>query len=244
MVMKNDERPPALVIGVTATSQPRAKMLSIFNISLPTANIIYTLSNLVLGLGALFVLLGTIGAIFSGGIRERFADERISKNEADTATANARAAEAEQRASEANLELARMKAPRTLRPEQQQRVIAILKPFAGTQFDIGLVEGDAEAAEFMTLCEAVLQAAGWKQTDWVGGDIVMTRAGKPTAGLVTTTNVAIAVHPETESTLGNAAATLSAALSLEGIAARTGTSGAGFLNRNVGAVHILVGRKT
>jgi hypothetical protein len=220
------------------------KMLSIFDISLPTANIIYTLSNLVLVLGALFVLVGTVGAIFSGGIREHFADERISKNEADTATANARAAEAEQRASEANLELARMNAPRTLRPEQQQRVIAMLKPFAGTQFDIGLVQGDPEAAELMILIETVLKAAGWSQIDWVGGDIVLTLAGRPTAGVVTTTNVAIAVHPERASTLENAAAALLTALSSQGIAARAGTSAAAFLNRNADAIHILIGRKT
>jgi hypothetical protein len=43
--------------------------------------------------------------IYSGGIRERFSNERIAKNEAQTATANARAAEAEQRAVEARLEL-------------------------------------------------------------------------------------------------------------------------------------------
>jgi hypothetical protein len=218
-------------------------MLSIFDVSSATANIIYTLSNLILVLGALLVLLGTVGAVFSGGIRERFADERISKNEADTATANARAAEAEQRAAEANLQLIRIKAPRRLRPAQQERIIAKLKPFAGTLFDVGLVQGDAEAAELMIQIEAALQAAGWTQIDWVGGDIIMTRAGKSTAGSITATSVNVAVHPENEPTLGNAAATLINALSLEGIAVRTGTSGAGFSNRNAGAIHVLVGRK-
>src|ERR1700752_3885305 len=97
--MMDDAPPPAPADAhVAAKNPPRTKMLSIFDISLPTANIIYTLSNVVLVLGALFVLLGTVGAFYSGGIRERFSDERISKNEADTATANARAAEADQRA--------------------------------------------------------------------------------------------------------------------------------------------------
>jgi hypothetical protein len=155
-----------------------------------------------------------------------------------------RAAEAEHHAAEANLELARLKAPRTLRPEQQQRVIAMVKPFAGTQFDIGVVQGDPEAAELMVLIETVLKAAGWSQIDWVGGDIVLTLAGRPTAGVVTTTNVAIAVHPERASTLENAAAALLTALSSQGIAARAGTSAAAFLNRNADAIHILIGRKT
>ena len=52
-----------------------------FDISLPAANAIYGLSNAILVLGALFVLLETIGAIWSGGVRERFSDERIHTNE-------------------------------------------------------------------------------------------------------------------------------------------------------------------
>jgi hypothetical protein len=228
---------------VTPNNLTRAKMLSMLNLSLETANVIYTLSNLILVLGALFVLLGTVGAVFSGGIRERFADERISKNEAETATANARAAEADQRAAEANLELIRIKAPRRLTPAQQETIIAKLKQFAGTPFDIGLVQGDAEAAELMIQIEAVLTATGWTQTDWVGGDILMTRAGKPKEGLVTATSVVIVLHPQNASTLGNAAATLIDALSLEGIPIRTDTTEAGFQNNNAGAVHVLVGRK-
>lgn len=110
-------------------------MLSIFDISLPTANIIYTLSNVLLVLGALFVLAGTVGAF-------------------------------------------------------------------------------------------------------------LTRAGKPKAGVVTATNVFILVHPENVSTLGDAAATLRNALNLQGIATRAEPTGAGFVNTNTGAVHILVGRKT
>jgi hypothetical protein len=137
-----------------------------------------------------------------------------------------------------------MKAPRTLKREQQERVVSMLRPFSGTQFDVGLVQGDAEAAEFMILLEAVLQTAGWREVDWVGGDILMTREGKPAAGLITSTNVAVAVHPEKTSTLGNAAAALGTALNAEGIAARAGTSGAGFINKDADAVHILIGRKT
>jgi multidrug efflux pump subunit AcrA (membrane-fusion protein) len=219
------------------------------------ANIVALAGGILTG-AALFVsawVSSNIADVVQQDADQRILEARTRGDEAraDAAKANQhaseaaeRAAEAEQRAAEANLELARIKAPRTLRPDQQEHVIAMLKPFAGTQFDVGRVQGDAEAAEFMTVIEAVLQAAGWTQIDWVGGDIVMTRQGKPTAGLVTATNVAIAVHPENASTLGNAAATLSSALNLEGIAARAGTSGAGFLNSNAGAVHILVGRKT
>jgi hypothetical protein len=199
----------------------------------------------------LLVAVGAVGGSVAGFLHWRRSGQLQTVLEAENlaqqkeiANAKATAAQAEQRAAKANLELARMKAPRTLTAEQQEHIISALRPFAGTRFDVGLVQGDAEAAEFMALLEAVLQRAGWIQVDWVGGDIVMTRAGKATAGLVTTTNVAIAIHPEKALTLRNAAEGLYTALSAEGIATREGTSGAGFLNQAADAVHILVGRKT
>ena len=152
--------------------------------------------------------------------------------------------EAKKLAAEAESNLAKFRAPRTLTKQQQERVVSMLMSFAGTQFDVGSVQGDAESAECMILLETLLQAAGWREVDWVGGDIVMTREGKPTTGLVTTTNVAVAVYPEKTSTLGNAAAALGTALNAEGIAAKAGTTGAGFINKNADAVHILIGRKT
>jgi hypothetical protein len=149
--------------------------------------------------------------------------------------------EARKRAAEAEARLQ----PRTLTKEKQELVVSMLMPFAGTQFDVGVAPGDGEAAEFMAVLEAVLQTAGWTEVDWNGGDIVMTREGRPVAGLVTATNVAIGVHAEKKSTLlGNAAAALSSALNAEGIVARSGTVGTGFFNKNADAVHILIGRKT
>jgi multidrug efflux pump subunit AcrA (membrane-fusion protein) len=176
------------------------------------ANIVALAGGILTG-AALFVsawVSSNIADVVQQDADQRILEARTRGDEAraDAAKANQhaseaaeRAAEAEQRAAEANLELARIKAPRTLRPDQQEHVIAMLKPFAGTQFDVGLVQGDAEAAEFMTVIEAVLQAAGWTQIDWVGGDLVMTRQRKQTAGLVTATKVAIAVNPATANTL-------------------------------------------
>jgi hypothetical protein len=199
----------------------------------------------------LLVAVGAVGGSVAGflhwrrsGQLQTFLEAENLAQQKEIANAKATAAQAEQRAAEATLELARMKAPRTLTAEQQERIVSVLRPFVGTRFDVGLVQGDAEAAEFIALLEAVLQRAGWIQVDWVGGDIVMTREGKPTVGLVTTTNVAIAIHPEKALTLRNAAEGLYTALSAEGIATREGTSGAGFLNHDADAVHILVGRKT
>lgn len=58
------------------------------------ANLIYSIANFSLMIGIALSAVGTFGTIWAGGIRDRYADERISKNEADTAAANQRAAEA------------------------------------------------------------------------------------------------------------------------------------------------------
>jgi hypothetical protein len=79
-----------------------------FNISLNTANVIYTGANILLIGGAVLSVIGAFTVFWAGGIRERFADERISSNEAvaqtakgDAAKANREAAEATARAEEA-----------------------------------------------------------------------------------------------------------------------------------------------
>ncbi len=113
------------------------------DLSQQAANEIFGWANGVLILGATLVLLGTIAAIWTGGIRERFADERISQNQADTATANAQAenakaeaARANESAAKANLELARLKAPRLLTAIQAEDLRKALMPYAGMAIDI------------------------------------------------------------------------------------------------------------
>ena len=45
-----------------------------FDITLPKANLIFNLANIALIVGAVLVAIGTIAAIWAGGIRDRFAD--------------------------------------------------------------------------------------------------------------------------------------------------------------------------
>jgi hypothetical protein len=84
------------------------------------ADALFDLSNLILILGAVAVLVGTIGSIKMGGIREQFSNERISSTEGETARAQ--------------LELERLKAPRSLSDEQIARIKEKISPFAGQQF--------------------------------------------------------------------------------------------------------------
>ena len=65
-----------------------------FNITQPVADAIFSWANVLLVAGAVSALVGTIGVFWSGGIREKFADERIAANEAETAKANAEVAQA------------------------------------------------------------------------------------------------------------------------------------------------------
>ena len=71
-----------------------------FSLSLPAANEIFGLANSALILGAVLVLAGTVGTIWTSAIRERYADERISNNEKQTAAANENAANANERTAE------------------------------------------------------------------------------------------------------------------------------------------------
>jgi hypothetical protein len=92
--------------SVLATSSPVAKddrtlkrslkerIRSLFNLSQHAADEVFGWANVTLVMGSMLVLAGTAVAIWASGIREQYANERISKNEAETADANKRAAEA------------------------------------------------------------------------------------------------------------------------------------------------------
>lgn len=138
-------------------------------------------------MGAAAVLIGTIGAIVMSEVREQFSNERISVNEKATAQATAesdiakrdaamtaeRAALAEQRAAEANLELAKLKTPRFLTIDALQHISEQMKPFASVPFTMG-VFNDPEAIDLMIQIDSALVTDGWQETEWKsGGDIVL-----------------------------------------------------------------------
>lgn len=150
-----------------------------FDITLPVAERWYDIFNIVLIIGAIAVAIATYGVIKMGAIKEHFADERISANEAKTARAiadsdiaKAQAAEANARAAEANKKaeeerLARLKiearlAPRTLTGTQQQAIIDKIRPFAQQQFEFASYQEDQEVHGLVLTLIQTLLAAGWK----------------------------------------------------------------------------------
>jgi len=174
--------------------------------------------------------------------QDQLHETELAQFHLDSEEAKAQAAQAEQRAAEASLELAKLKAPRTLRPEQQNRIIAKLNPFGGTKFDIGLMPSDPEAEMLLTVVESMLSTARWEQIDWNGGTIIYTRTGKPVVGQTSLYGVVIQLRPEEVSQFWPAALALAPALHDEGIAAEA-QPGLGIVNNNMDAIHILVGKK-
>jgi hypothetical protein len=138
-------------------------------ISNSSANSIYSLSGIVLVVGAVLTLLGTIGAIWSSGIRERFADERIATNEAQTAKANADAAHAnehaaqlEKEAAEAQLKLEDLR--RQVAPRQVNREVflSLIKGQPKAPVELVYLRDDPECFDVAQQIWRLLQDAGWQ----------------------------------------------------------------------------------
>jgi hypothetical protein len=122
-------------------------------------------------LSYLLVAVGVVGEFFvdriSGPIikrRDAVQQAEIARLSKDTADANARAAEANQKAEEERLARVKLEeriAARTLSPEQQSRISAKLKVFKLERADISWYPDSFEATIFASQIEAALKAAGW-----------------------------------------------------------------------------------
>jgi hypothetical protein len=177
------------------TKQNAAKRRSarffMFDVSPEAANLWFDISNLVLLAGAVFVAMGTYGTIKFASMKEKFSDDRIVANEAETkratadsdlakegtAKANERIAElstqAEQlrkdtadataRALEAQVALEKFKAPRSISVEQRNRIVEEMKKFAGQQYFGMVASGIADAWDVWREISLSLELAGWKR---------------------------------------------------------------------------------
>lgn len=128
-----------------------------FNVSLPVADAVFTWANVILVVGAVLAFVGTAAVFWSTGIRERYADERIAANEAETAKAKAETARA-------LLEQERLKAQmawRRIAPSQAQRIAEGLR---GEPLEVWVtfVGSDPEATVFREDINSALAAAGVK----------------------------------------------------------------------------------
>ncbi len=170
------------------SSSPRRLKRFMPDLSLPAAVLLSNIGNAALFGGAFLVLFGTWLAIWSGGQKERYADERISTNEAQTATANAEAAKAIRETEvirKENLDLsikleqeysARIKietglASRRVSGNKRELLIDALKRLSSKpRIFVERIVGDAEARAFGESLITALSEAGIEfsqSTSWI-----------------------------------------------------------------------------
>ena len=172
-------------------------------------------------------------------------DEEMARLHLDTAQSNARAAEATQKATEAQLALEKFKAPRVLQPEQWAAIAAAMRQFGNIQFDVAVGPmGDPEPEIFGRTLADTLSNGGWTQIDWDTNDpqIRLERTGSRFVGFAAVTNVIIDIHPAEAGRLWPAAQALAAALKAQGVDADA-QQGSGGRNKNNTAIHVMIGRK-
>jgi hypothetical protein len=157
--------------AITTNRTPKTVRVLMWNVSSPMADFWFTVSNVILIVGALAVFVGTIGSITMGAAKEHFSDLRISENELATSKANRRAAELEKEA--ASLEADNLSLQTSLRPrrlsfpgwttnlEKAASITKELEKFRGTVAFIQVVP-DFEARIFAQDVATVLANVGWK----------------------------------------------------------------------------------
>jgi len=161
---------------------------------------------------------------------------------------DARIAEANARALEAQLELEKLRAPRHLSREQWAAVIDKIRPFGVQQFDLASNGADPESNRMgNALLFNLSNGAGWRPVSW------QSRYGMPVTRWSISNffpdwgvnnmviGVEIEVHSPEYEKLGPAAEALAKALADAGIQARATRRGSH--SANTDTIHILVGTK-
>ena len=113
-------------------------------------------------LATLIILIGVAGEYEFGSraadvsaALQRLSDKAVANTQRD-------AKQAEQRAAEAELALAQFKAPRVIKPEQQNSIAEKLKEFAGQEYAGLIGPGVADAGHLWRDISVALNLAGWK----------------------------------------------------------------------------------
>jgi hypothetical protein len=180
----------------------------------------------------ILIVAGVWGEVFFGNKARTAGDKQLAQFEA-------RAAEANQKAQEAALELTKFRTPRQLDREQIDRVANTLREFTGVQFAGARNPGNPEFERCLRDFEVTLQMAGWSQIGWHTSSGI-TRGPLPTIGVDTSAEeVEIGIPLRNLEAYQKPAIALVEALRAEGIGAKA----APMLNQNAVAIHVMVGPK-
>lgn len=216
-----------------------------FSLSSEAANFWFDVSNVVLLVGAALVVVGTYGVFKFGSIKEHFSDERISANEALTARANAdmeiakkETASLKLQAADAELQLAKLKAPRALTGEQQKQLAGMIHLFSGQKYCALLPPAGTDTETLWMSLDAALTGAGWLRTNPPG-----LMVGNPPAGVAINAQpgVYIGMAPSNRMKIGPAAQALAKALNSVGIVAQAGLDTEA--EKDTATIRIVIGLK-
>ena len=121
------------------------------------------------------------------GLQKDAADARTAQQRVETELAKQkeRTASAEKAASDAALALARFRQPRSILPEEQQKLISALKPFAGQNFAFAVFP-DPEPLALLRVLNELLKSAGWKRVPsqiQKEGGVLLEAAGESAASI-------------------------------------------------------------
>lgn len=171
------------------------------------------------------------------GLRlQQISDEKVAE-------AGARAAEAERKAAEATLELAKFRSARSLDHAQTERFIEKARVFEGTTFQCGI--GSVNSDQFALALHLIdaLRKAGWKSSNWPMGQAISSFFGSTIGtGVGPVSNVVIGFSRNASKSLRTTATVIAEALSEEEIKAAAVP-----MAQQIAAVDmitILIGRKS
>jgi hypothetical protein len=149
-------------------------------------------------------------------------------------------AEARERADEAELELAKIKTPRLLTTQAQQRVAAKIRQFAGQEFAGQVAPGSDDARPLWETLDKALTASGWVRVPPIGLSIGDPPAGVP---LVPNSGVTVFVAASRANEFAPTAQLLAAALMAEGIIAGVSASAGPQMEQRPAVIVVEIGRK-
>lgn len=166
--------------------KPLVFKVLMWNITSPRADFLFGISNWLLIAGAFAIFVGTIGSIAMGAAKDYFANERLSANElaterakADAEIAKEGAAEADARAAEAQLALAKYRAGRSLTTAQHEILVQALRASPKGHVIIKPNFVDQEATRFANQITQAFADAGF-----VGvGDALLPIIAIPRSGV-------------------------------------------------------------
>jgi hypothetical protein len=174
------------------------------------------------------------------------AEAEVSKKETEFARKDA--AIAQRHADEARLALEKFRAPRSLTPEQQSTIASELSRFKGTRFDMAVIPGYPEAANFLGQISKTIQLGGWEWVEWAppGGPLAFTYTwpGLPKVGQMGGFGIDIFIPVDRTAEFSDAANALANALEREGFSSgqvRHEVKEQGIPNHDV--IHVVIGRK-